>query len=33
MLPLANAATIAVIASRALLLLRRQHAYRPSESR
>jgi len=32
-LPLANAATIAVIASRALLLLRRQHADRPSESR
>ncbi len=33
MLPLANAATIAVIASRALLLLRRRHADRPSESR
>ncbi len=33
MLPLANAATIAVIASRALLLLRRQHADRPRESR
>ncbi len=33
MLPLANAATTAVIASRALLLLRRQHADRPSESR
>ena len=32
-LPLANAATIAVIASRALLLLRQQHADRPSESR
>ena len=32
-LPLANAATIAVLASRALLLLRRQHIDRPSESR
>lgn len=33
MLPLANATTVAVIASRALLLFRRQRADRPSESR
>jgi len=33
MLPLANAATIAVIASRAVLLLRQQRRDRPNESR